>query len=404
MLTPVIAWRTTKRRPDGSRHIALLGHNMLMAEAVIRAWSTVGDDRRLRGWLFMPWRFRRAGRALARDAGMRFAPGLVWARVWAWDLVIVATHVEPLHPKIPVVRVLHGIGSSSKIVRGHEFTYGPSRVLRADGSSRYARIFESSEERAHEVQRRVPGLVGHVAATGSLAVDELLERQNDAALIRREMGFVPSDRVIVSLSTFGPHSLMETVGQPLMEQMRQLTSKGRYRFVVCTHPNLWAAQRRLGKPWDEFLHGQRHHGLTIIEPGDGWISALAAADAAISDHTSLATAFALLGKPLAFVSVAASALEVNSTMSRLIAVSPTLSDPSELEGVIDSMLAVGPLPELRAIASQVVSHPGHAASRTRDELYRALAIACRPARSATRASQPSCLRRAEESDQGAYPR
>ena len=328
MLTPVVAWRTRQRRHDGPRHIALLGHNMLMAEAVIRAWSTVGDDRRLRGWLFMPWRFRAAGRTLARDAGMRFAPGLGWARIWAWDLVIVATHVEPFHPKVPVVRVLHGIGSSSKIVTGHEFTYGPSRVLRADGSSRYARILESSEERAHEVQQRVPGLVGHVAVTGSLAADELLERQNDAALIRREMGFVPSDRVIVSLSTFGPHSLMETVGRPLMEEMRHLTSKGGYRFVVCTHPNLWAAQRRLGKPWDEFLQGQRQHGLTIIEPGDGWISALAAADAAISDHTSLATAFALLGKPMAFVPVAASTLQMNSTMSRLIAVSPTLSDPS----------------------------------------------------------------------------
>ena len=44
---------------------------------------------------------------------------------------------------------------------------------------------------------------------------------------------------------------------------------------------------------------QRQHGLTILEPGDDWARALAVADATINDHTSIATAFALLGKPLA---------------------------------------------------------------------------------------------------------
>ncbi len=362
---------------------------MLMAEAVVRAWSTVADDRRLQAWLFMPWRFRVVGKNLARDAGMRFAPGLGWARLWAWDLVIVATHVEPFHPMIPVVRVLHGIGSSSKIVKGHEFTYGPSRVLRADGRARYSRIFESSESRAREVERHVPALVGHLAVTGSLAADELLDRQGAVAQIRREMGFGSSERVIVSLSTFGPHSLMETVGRPLIREMRRLTAEGRYRFVVCTHPNLWAAQRRPEQPWDEFLRRQRQYGLTIIEPGEDWTHALVAADAAISDHTSLATAFALLGKPLAFVDVDASALQSGSTMSRLIEVSPTLSDPAELGQFLDGLLEQGQPPQLGAIAAEVVSYPGQAASRTSAELYRLLELAQLSAGSVPGEFQPS---------------
>jgi len=345
-----------------------------MTQAVLRAWATIADDPRLKARLFVPWAYRRAGRKLARAGGLRFAAGLGWTRLWAWDLVLVANHVKAYHPSVPVVRMLHGIGSSSKILRGHEFTYDPGRVLRADGTAVYARIFESSEFTANEVVGRLPALAGHVAVTGSLAADQLLARQCDFADIRRQMGFTASQRVIVSMSTFGPYSLMETIGRRLIDEMRHVTTAGRYRFVVCTHPNLWAAHRRAARPWDEFLRRQRQHGLTILEPGDDWARALAVADAAISDHTSLATAFALLGKPLAFVPVAEPAIEATSTVARLIQFSPILSDPAELGPFLDTLLAGDSAPGVAAIGAEIVSHPGQAASRTRAELYRVLGL------------------------------
>ncbi len=119
---------------------------------------------------------------------------------------------------------------------------------------------------------------------------------------------------------------------------------------------------------------QRQHGLTILEPGDDWARALAVADAAISDHTSIATAFALLGKPLAFVPVAEPAIEATNTVARLIQLSPILSDPAELGPFLDALLAGDAAPGVAAIGAEIVSHPGQAASRTRAELYRVLGL------------------------------
>jgi hypothetical protein len=361
-------------RRDGQRHVALVGHNVLMAQSALRAWACVADDPRLRARLFMPWTLRHVGKQLAREASIPFTPGLAWSRLHAWDLVIVATHVKPYHPAVPVVRMLHGIGSSSKIVRGHEFTYRPTRVIRPDGKSLYASILESSEATAEEVVRRLPVLAGHVVVTGSLAADELLARQTEARSIRPEMGIRPAEHVVVMMSTFGPSSLMETVGRPLMEQMRRLTDARRYRFVVCTHPNLWSSRRGSRSAWGEFLRRQGQHGLIILEPTDDWVRALAAADAAISDHTSLAVAFALLGKPLAFVPVSEPALEVNSSISRLMSVSPVFVETANLGLFLDNLFAAGPTIHAREIAAEIVSCPGQAIARTTAELHRLLVL------------------------------
>jgi hypothetical protein len=374
ILTVVVALRKRLRRPGGARYIAFVGHNVLMVQTVLRAWSTIAGDPRLKAWLFVPWAFRHAGKQLAREAGLRSVAGLGWSRVWAWDLVVVANHVEPYHPGIPLVRMLHGVGSSSKLLRGHEFTYDPRRVLRADGTAAYARILESSQRVADTVVQRLPALADTVSVTGSIAADRMLSMRGAAPDIRREMGYEPSERVIVCMSTFGPHSLMETMGCRLIGQMRVVTVEGRYRFIVCSHPNLWAAHRRAARPWDAFLESQRLHGLRILEPGDDWARAFAVADAALSDHTSLAIAFALLGKPLAFVPVGGSAIEADSPIARLIQVSPAFSDPCDLGPFLDALLEEGASPQAAEIAGEIVTHRGEAASRTRAELYRLLEL------------------------------
>jgi hypothetical protein len=336
------------RRTDRVRHVAFVGHNVLMIHTVLRAWGTVADDSRLKARLVVPTSFRRAGKRLARDAGLRCTSGMTWSRLWAWDLVVVATHVKPHHPQVPVVRMLHGVGASSKLLHGHEFTYDPRRVLRPDGTPAYARIFEASELTAADVVRRFPALAGVITVTGSIAADQMLAMQRARADLRLQMGYAPSDRVIVCMSTFGPYSLMETVGRRLIDEMHRISADGGCRFIVCSHPNLWAANRHAARPWDGFLRRQRQHGLTILEPGDDWARAFAVADAAISDHTSLATAFALLGKPL--------------------------SDPAALPSFLNAMLEGGASARAVAIAEEIVSHRGEAAARTRTELYRLLEL------------------------------
>lgn len=374
LLSVQIRVRRGLRRPDGPRRVLFLGHNLLMAQAVLRGWATIRENKRVRATLVMPWAFRRTGKLLAREAGIRFAPGLGWARVWAWDLVVVATHVKPFHPLIPVARMLHGIGSSSKVVGGREFTYGRSRVLRPNGRSVYATILESSVSTAQEVVTRLPALQDHVTVTGSLVIDELLARQASRADARKKMGFEPSDRVIAVMSTFGPFSLMETVGRAMMEEMRELTEEGRFRFILCTHPNLWAIHRRTERPWDAFLRGLRDHGIHVLEPGDDWIDALIVADAATSDHTSLSTAFALLGKPLGFVPVNGSIIDPASTVARLIHVAPRISDVLEFGSFLNCLLASRPNPQEKAIAEEAISYLGEGGDRTRAALLRLLGL------------------------------
>ena len=359
------------RRSRSSRPVLLVAETPMMLDHALEAWELIASDRTLRGHLTMPRRFADVA---VRAAGEHHLVLHRWpwlTRLRWWALVVTANHISPYPRNVPTVRLQHGMDGVGKVLHGQGFTYGAARVLRHDGAPAYTRILESSEHVREHIVARLPQLAGSIVAVGNLTADRVLELDAERDALRSRM--IGEGPVVAMLSTFGTHSLLETMGSDLLAEVVRLQRAHRYRFVMCTHPNLWSRQRKLAEPWDEQLLALEHHGIAVARPGADWRPYLAAADVAVSDHTSVCIPYALLGRPLITAQVPDGVLLDESTVQLLHRTTPTLTVPDELETALTHALAAGLSDESRVAASRAVSFPGEAAERIRQALLEVVA-------------------------------
>ena len=355
-----------RRRRGRTRAILLVAENPMMLEHALAAWRLLRDDPDFRGHLSMPRRFRDVARTVARDHRLVLHRFPMSTRLRWWDLLITANHVSPYPKDVPAVRLQHGMEGMGKVLHGQGFTYGPRRVLRKDGTPAYTRILESSEWVRSRVIERLPQLHDTIVVVGNLSADRVLELRSQRAELRTAL---PGEGPVVAvMSTFGPYSLMETMGRPLLREVVRLRREGRFRFVVCAHPNLWTAQRKLQDPWDERLLALEDHGIVVARPGQDWRSLLASADVGVADHTSVSIPFSLLGRPLITVPVPEGVLVDGSTIGLLHRETPTLADASGLAAALERALTDGLSSGARAAVERAVSFPGEAEDRIRRAL------------------------------------
>ena len=111
--------------------------------------------------------------------------------------------------------------------------------------------------------------------------------------IRRSMGFRRHDVVVTIMSTWGPQSLIERLGERLYDEAADLVRRGaRMRFILSANPVAWRPQDGPAlafvlRGWAPLRESQRARGLTVLAPEEEWEEALVATDVVISDHTSL---------------------------------------------------------------------------------------------------------------------
>ena len=299
------------------------------------------------------------------------------ARRRAWDLIVFADHddMERFPVNVPKVRISHGI-YGSKLVDGVPYRYDP-RWVEHRGRVFYSRMFEPSEAAVRFGVAHNPRLEGILVAVGDLAADCMLALRGQRDAIREAHAYGPGDRVVLLQSTYGPTSLMETIGRELVAECVRLAATGRWRFILQTHPHHWSGARPDVPPCGAMLLAQEGKpGIRIIHQGEDWATHMIASDMVITDHTSLSMTYALLGKPMLFVDGRAELIEGNPGQ-RLAAVLPKLGAPETLEP--DLLAALESLPEkqVKEITGDILSYPGEAAERVRREVYELLGLSVR---------------------------
>ena len=381
-----LAWRTARRawwqllphlpRSSHRRDALLYATNELYADYLADVVVAAADDPRIEFRVTTSLEAHREGigRQLARRVGARYVHPRLASLSW-WDAAFFSSPrgTDHFHRDVPKVLVQHGLsGSSGKFAAdGNDWVYGDLNVRR-NGRLIFAKMFENSDARRRAVVAQQPDLRNVIAVVGNPKIDRMLEISAHHAT--ESMGLTETAApVLLIQSTFGPHSLIQRWGTEILERAAELAKSGEMRVIISLHPNLWTGYAGAEK-WGERARAFETDGLSVLEPGSDWITHMPRASVALTDHTSLSAAFALLGKPVVFCPVPDGAIGKDSHVHQLYELCPRLQRPANLAEVVRAAPHEFPFEEVGRLGQQLLSHRGRALSRFREEILELLGL------------------------------
>jgi hypothetical protein len=288
-----------------------------------------------------------------------------------WDLIIFTNHpfgagiwFSPLIKKLYVNHGIH-VGKINNSLE-QDGVYGRSRVIRLFNQPFYTRMFAASEYERDLALRATPDLSGRISVTGYPRADKLIE--NEGALRkagRSRLGCAIDDKVVHIISTWGEHSLIDSVGDVLLEQVKSL--RERYKFILSLHPRYDEFNKRGAESRNDILRRWEAVGVHV-DRGTGWEEYVASADVAVSDHSSLGLYHVLLNHPMVLVDIAQEQYILDSTFSLMKQRLPVLTRGGDLESLLLQSMSTGHNSDLALVSERMLSCRGKALFRYREEI------------------------------------
>lgn len=304
------------------------------------------------------------------ELGMRRLPYCVAVRR-EWDLALFATHGSEIFFQGAATRahIQHGLGAG-KLVNGQDFTYGPKWAL-WEGRPKFDAMFEASHAVAARARAACPPLKNRIIVVGDIRADRVLAAAANRRRYRAQLGLAENEVAVLVISTFGPHGMLGRYGLAYLDQALSLGAP--YRVLLTMHPHLWTGRHdnrlRLGAALDP---RRRTNGLVVCGPDDDFVPYLAAADIAVTDHSSLGLYWALLARPTVTVPVPSHVINLAAPIAALRAGSPLAGEPAELRDALDRATHTFDPRLFAPHRRTLVSNRGRAAETIRGLLYRLL--------------------------------
>lgn len=292
-----------------------------------------------------------------------------------WDLVLCAEDIHEYWflPETPVILHFHGIDFGKKIPNTnmiYKYAKAVEYTKKNKGKFLYQSIFEASKHNKTNVSNLFPYLSSSLTVVGDLRADRLLEMTRDREKVREQFGIHKDEKVILILSTWGDESLMESMGQELIQEALKL--KNRYKFIISTHPNHWSIQtKRKASIGPELLKYERE-GFIIHRQPDDCLPYITMADVAIVDFSSMILYLALIKTPMTLISFPEHILDKNSHRYTLYHSLSKIYRASQLNEKIDHMLNENYSHIYDKLLPKILSYPGQSKARIRSEIKRLL--------------------------------
>jgi hypothetical protein len=321
--------RTRPRAQKGpGPQVLLAGSNHLMIDYLLDVWQCIRDIDGVSGTITCVKRLSPGQEQAARESGLSVLP--LWrAQLRGWTLIVLSDHMPWRFAKsIPKVRVRHGGPGdrSNSRAQGGNYFYDRKRVLWPDGTPVYQRMLEGNETQAELGRRLVPEYADRITVIGDLRADDLVAGAAQRPALRRRLG-VDAFFTLAVMSTWGPHALIPRHGHWLLPALRTAIDTEDYAVILTMHPNLWATKDPDFAALVKSHAGERFH---VVEAGAELGDYLPAADAIITDHTSLAVTCSVLGRPMIPISVSDEVLGENTFARRLVLEYPTVGSAAQL--------------------------------------------------------------------------
>lgn len=357
--------------PGNTKTVLLVGTSEVTVFDLLDADEVMTELGNKRSFMLVSRSTRTFARTKLLEQGVEIPQiSLPQALCGAWDLIIFADHNNTrwFHPDIPKIKYGHGLTSGKSYGPGGSWAFGSS-ALNGRGKSLYDVMFVESRYYRDITLRENPALKNNLAVVGSLMADKLIALNLNRKATRQELGIQDEDKVLVIFSTWGPTSLIQRFGNPLLNQLPEVALK--YRTYLIIHP-LNDKEQFVGKDaLFERLEVYKQEDIAVrIDPYQPWFPYLVAADVVLTDHTSLFLYYALLEKPFLFVPLVQEAIMEDSLIWRFFELSEPYIPEKSLMYQLESILENFPARSSNGLIKLVLDEQGKAKQRIYDEFAR----------------------------------
>lgn len=361
-----------------NKQILLIAQNKIAADHIKHVWNIFKNDQNLKFYVSDDKLINRHFSKKELTCIVQIEQiNILYAFLCYWDLIIYVNHPWGLGvwfaPFIKKLYINHGI-CTGKInnTMGEDGVYGKSRVLRPYSEPFYDKMFAASFFEKKYAIASCKKLKDRIAVTGFLRADsvEELERENRED-IRKNLGYSKDDIVVHIISTWGPDSLFQTIGEELLDEAITLLDK--YKFVFSLHPRHDEFGDVKGRKRKDILNKYKEQGI-IPASKISWDEYVVACDIAISDHSSLSLYYILLNKPIILIPVNDKSFIKDSIFDQLRKLTYILKSAKELNHLLKISIMNYKKRELAKFAQNMRSYPGMAALRYKEEISRFLNI------------------------------
>lgn len=358
------------------KRILLIAQNKIAADHIKIIWDLLKNDPQL---AFFTTDDRLIDKHFSRKELLSIMPvnhiHILHALLRNWDMIIYVNHPWGLGiwfaPFIKKIYINHGI-CMGKINNpfGEDGVYGKSRVLRPYSKPIYDKMFAASFFEKDYAIAATEELRSRIAVTGFLKadlIDNMQADQRDA--IRTKLGYGKDDILVHIISTWGPMSLFQTIGEELLFEATKISDK--YKFIFSLHPRHDEFGDIKGRNREDILNKYETQGIRP-DRNMSWEDYVVSCDVAVSDHSSLCFYYVLLNKPLILTSIKDNSYIKNSVFDYLKQLTPTLNHPEQLSELLKFAIMNTNQTKLREFGLMIRDYPGHAAERYKEEIYKIL--------------------------------
>lgn len=193
-------------------------------------------------------------------------------------------------------------------------------------------------EVAHGDQRFGAPMGGRAAVVGQPKLDRLPVLARSAAQTLMSLGLDPARRTVIFLSHWTDTALLNSFG---MEVLRYLEARRDLNVIVTGHYLLWATSggTKQGNWRERLAWIDRVPHMRLMPLADDLLALMAAADLAITDHTSATLEYAILRRPIVFYCNPARAFGGADFVERLQRTSRVFTRMDEFPDAFETALA-----------------------------------------------------------------
>ncbi len=300
---------------------------------------------------------------------------IIYALLLYWDLIIFVNHPWALGvwfaPFIKKIYINHGIwtGKINNDI-GEDGVYGKSRVIRPYTRPLYNKMFAASFFEKKLAIKLNNQLKSRIVVTGFLRADLIQKLQKEKRYeIRSKLNLLNTDIVVHIVSTWGPSSLFQTIGDEILIEASKITNK--YKFLFSLHPRHDEFGDIEGRKRQDILENIKTKNI-MPASGLAWHEHVVASDVVISDHSSLCLYYALLNKPVILAPVKNNAYIKGSVFDLLKEISLEIKHPEDLDNTLQEALKNKNKILLQKFSSTIRNYSGQADKRYREEIFRIL--------------------------------
>ncbi|MEU5030250.1 hypothetical protein [Streptomyces milbemycinicus] len=314
------------------------------------------------------------GDEVPRYLEQRGIPLLPWGEAThiTFDLAVAAGPRGLEEIRAPLITLPHGANYLKRLPGASDA--GVAGLRRTDllpGGKAPAAVVVPHHADLPALARHCPEVLALTHVVGDPVYDRIKASLSRRAMYRRALGLANGEKLVIAVSTWGPHSFFGRFETLLPRLIAELPSE-RYRTALLVHPNVWSGHG----PWQvkTWLARCSRQSVSVVPPEADWRSVLIAADYIIGDHGSVTLYGTLTEAPILLVGSPEAEINPMSPAATLAVTAPALSPTHPLTEQLDYAASEYRRAEYAAIAARITSEPGRFNRNMRRLMYRVMGL------------------------------